>query len=185
MNQEQFLCECGKSYPEAMAALGHFRQLIQQRCKAVVEKRLKELGDVLGVSHRSLRLIKYADPDRPVSTPSEYLNVGWQAKRAEDLIFYFYLSWVPKPEDDSEPLGVGISLWVKDDGKRQALANELDRHSEDVAFKDEPWYLGGRDFSLEMKEGEIPQVADKLNALADYAIRFLKSLKGIENYFRV
>ena len=95
MNQEQFLSECGESYPEAMAALGYFRQLVQQRCKAVVAKRLKELSDLLGVAHRSLKLIKYADPDRPISTPSEYLNVGWQAKRAEDLYFYFYLSWVP------------------------------------------------------------------------------------------
>jgi|SRR5579863_919296 len=156
MNQEQFLCECGKSYPEAMAALGYFRQLVQKQCKAVVEKRLKELSDVLSVSHKSLKLIEYAEPDRPVSTPSEHLNVGWQAKRADNLYLYFYLYWVPTPEDASEPLGVGITFWVKDGRKREALATELDRHSEDVAFEDEPWILDGRNFSLAMKEGELP-----------------------------
>ena len=30
-----------------------------------------------------------------------------------------------------------------------------------------------------MKEGDLPQLADKLNALAEYTIRFLKSIKGI------
>jgi hypothetical protein len=44
--------------------------------------------------------------------------------------------WLPEPDDDSGPLGVGVSFWVKDGGKRKALAAELDRHGEDVAFKD-------------------------------------------------
>lgn len=184
MNQEQFFDECGRSYPEAMAALGYFRELVQQRCKTAVEKHLKELSDALGVSHQSLRLMAYAEPDRPTASASEFLNVGWQAKRAENLYLYFYLSWVPKPEDDSGPLGVGITIWVKDAEKRNALAKELDQHSEDAAFKGEPWYLGGRSFWLAIEEGELPQVALKLDALAGYAIRFLKSLKGIEDYFR-
>jgi hypothetical protein len=175
MNQEQFLFECGKSYPEAMVALGYFRQLVQQQCKPVVEKRLEELSEVLNVSRQSLRLIEYAEPDRLLSTPSEYLSVGWQAKRAENLYLYFYLSWVRKPEDDSGPLGVAITIWVRDNGKREALAAELHRHREDVAFKDEPWVLKGRTFWLTMKEGDLPQLADKLNALAEYTIRFLKS----------
>jgi len=182
MNQEQFLSECGKSYPEAMVALGYFRQLVQQQCKPVVEKRLKELSEVLNVSRQSLsRPIEYAEPDRPVSTPSEYLNVGWQAKRADNLYLYFYLSWVRKPEDDSGPMGVAITIWVKDNGKREALAAELLRHREDVAFKDEPWEskLHGREFWLTMKEDDLPQLAEKLNALAEYTIRFLKSIKGI------
>jgi hypothetical protein len=182
MNQEQFLSECGKSYPEAMVALGYFRQLVQQQCKPVVEKRLKELSEVLNVSHQSLsRPYEYAEPDRPVSTPSEYLNVGWQAKRADNLYLYFYLSWVRKPEDDSGPMGVAITIWVKDNGKREALAAELLRHCEDVAFKDEPWEskLNGREFWLTMKEDDLPQLAEKLNALAEYTIRFLKSIKGI------
>jgi len=181
-DQEQFLLECGKSYPEAMVALGYFRQLVQQQCKPVVEKRLKELCEVLNVSRQSLsRPFAYAEPDRPVSTPSEYLSVGWQAKRAENLYLQFYLSWVPKPEDDSGPLGVAITIWVKDNGKREALAAELLRHREDVAFKDEPWEtrLNGREFWLTMKEDDLPQLADKLNALAEYTIRFLKSIKGI------
>ena len=182
MNQERFLIECGKSYPEAMVALGYFRQLVQQQCKPVVEKRLKELSEVLNVSHQSLsRPYEYAEPDRPVSTPSEYLNVGWQAKRADNLYLYFCLSWVRKPEDDSGPMGVAITIWVKDNGKREALAAELLRHREDVAFKDEPWEskLKGRGFWLTMKEDDLPQLADKLNALAEYTIRFFKSIEGI------
>ena len=184
-DQEQFLLECGKSYPEAMVALGYFRQLVHKQCKPVVEKRLKELSEVLNVSHQSLKLIEYVYPDGPVSTPSEYLDVGWQAKRADNLYLYFYLSWVPKPEDDSGPLGVAITIWVKDKGKREALAAELYRHREDVAFKDEPWEstLNGREFWLPMKEDDLPQMADKLNALAEYTIRFLKSIKGVEKYF--
>jgi hypothetical protein len=35
-----------------------------------------------------------------------------------------------------------------------------------------------------MKEGDLPQLADKLNALAEYTIRFLKSIKGLEKYFQ-
>ena len=178
-DQEQFLLECGKSYPEAMVALGYFRQLVQQQCKPVVEERLKELSESLNVSRQSLKLIEYAEPDRPVSTLSEYLSVGWQAKRAENLYLQFYLCWVPKPEDDLGPLRVGISIWVKDNRKREALAAELERHDGDVAFKDEPWVLKGRTFWLTMKEGDLPQLADKLNALAEYTIRFLKSIKGI------
>jgi hypothetical protein len=180
--QEQFLLECGKSYPEAMVALGYFRQLVQRQCKPVVEKRLKEVCEVLNVSRQSLSRpypSEYVDPDRPVSTPSEYLSVGWQAKRADNLYLYFYLSWVRKPEDDSGPLGVAITIWVSDKGKREALAAELHRYREDVAFKDEPWVLKGRTFWLTMKEGDLPQLADKLNALAEYTIRFLESIKGI------
>ena len=142
-DQEQFLPECGKSYPEAMVALGYFRQLVQRQCKPVVEKRLKELSEVLNVSHQSLRLIPYAEPDKLVSTLSEYFSVGWQAKRAENLYLQFYLSWVRKPEDDSGPLGVAITIWVSDNRKCEALAAELDRHDEDVAFKDEPWVIKG------------------------------------------
>ncbi len=180
-DQEQFLLECGKSYPEAMVALGYFRQLVQQQCKPVVEKRLKELSEVLNVSHQSLKLIKYAEPDQLASTLSEYFSVGWQAKRAENLYLQFYLSWVRKPEDDSGPLGVAITIWVSDNRKCEALAAELYRHREDVAFKDEPWEsnLSGRKFWLTIKEGDLPQMADKLNALAEHTIRFLKSIKGI------
>ena len=178
MNQEQFLFECGKSYPEAMVALGYFRQLVQRQCKPVAKKHLKELSEVLNVS-QSLRLIPYAEPDKLVSTLPEYFNVGWQAKRAENLYLQFYLSWVRKPEDDSGPLGVAINIWVSDNRKCEALAAELDRDDEDVAFKDEPWALKGRTFWLTMKEGDLPQLADKLNALAEYTIRFLKSIKGI------
>jgi len=181
MNQELFLSECGKSYPEAMVALGYFRQLVRQRCKPVVEKRLKELSDVLNVSRQSLKLIPYAEPDQLVSTLLEYFNVGWQAKRAENLYLQFYLSWVRKPEDDSGPLGVAITIWVSDNRKCEELAAELLRHREDVAFKDEPWEskLNGRKFWLTIKEDDLPQLADKLNALAEYTIRFLKSIKGI------
>ena len=180
-DQEQFLVECGKSYPEAMVALGYFRQLVQEQCKLVVEKRLKEFCEALNVSRESLsEPSTYSEPYELVSAPREYFSVGCRAKRSENLYLEFYLSWVPKPEDDLGPLGVGISIWVSDKGKREALAAELDQRDENVAFKDEPWVLKGRTFWLTMKEGDLPQLADKLNALSEYTIGFLKSIKGIE-----
>jgi hypothetical protein len=103
MNQEQFLRECGKSYPEAMAALAYFRRSVQQQCIPVVQKYLKEFAEVLGVAHKDLKLTEYADPDRPTPAFSGVFSLGWQAKRSDDLYLYFFLCWVGKPDENAAP----------------------------------------------------------------------------------
>jgi hypothetical protein len=184
VSQEEFLRECGKSYPEAMSALAYFRQAIQQQCKAVVQQRIDGFAEILGVSPWNLKLTEYAEPDNPKLTAWDETNLGWQAKRSDDLYLYFYLCWTRQPDKDVAPLSVRISIWIKDREKREGLAALLDRHSDDPAFKDQPWYVDERHFWMSIQEHEIPRVADKLDALCDYTIRFLKPLEGIENYFR-
>jgi hypothetical protein len=184
MNQKQFLSECGKSYPEVIAAMAYFRQSIQQQCKPVVQKRIPEFAEVLGIPVKALKIMEYAQPDKLGAAVSDEICLGLQAKRSDDLFLYFYLNWSRKPDEYWSPLSIVISIWLKDGQKREKLAAELERHGEDAAFKDAPWMLGDRHFWLNMKEGEIPQVGDKLDALFGHTIGFLKSLKGIKDYFR-
>jgi hypothetical protein len=189
MNQQQFLLECGKSYPDAMAALAYFRQLVQQRCKPVVDQRLQEIGEILGVPRQDLKLLEHANPDKPAAAVPDQVELGWKAKRAENLYLYFYLYWLREPEEDSAPLGVAITIWIKDGNKRDALAAKLDQLSDDSSFDGEPWtysfYSDIIEFWMDLKEDELPQVGDKLDQLFGYTVRFLKALKGIANYFRV
>lgn len=183
MNQDQFLRECGKSYPEAMAALGYFRTSILQQCKPVVQKRIREFAEILGVSAQDLKLTEYIEPDRPLPTVPDKISLGWQAKRSEDLYLYFYLCWTRETVEDSDPLSIVIAIWIKDRKKREELAAKLAQLKEGSPFRDEPWLVTDRRFRMHMQEGEIPQVGDKLDALLAYTFIFLKSLKGIEDYF--
>jgi len=172
-----------------MAALAYFRQLAQSKCKAVVQGRIEEFAEVLGVSHKDLKLTEYAYPAKPTPNSSEPIYLGYQAKRLENLYLYLYSYWPTKPGDDSAPQGVGIDLWIKG-SKRRELATKLDQHSEDPALKNEPWKCGQQagfeSYSLwmEMKDGDFPQFDEKLDKLFDYTIKFLKSVKGIENFFK-
>jgi hypothetical protein len=184
MNQQLFLSECGKSYPEVIAALAYFRQSIYQQCKPVVQKRIKEFAKALGVPHEKLKLSEYAWPDSYVPTDLTEMGLGWKARRSQDLCLFFYLCWDLNPES-SVPLSVVISFWIKDSMKLEKLEGELDQHRNDAGFKDEPWKLyGGRQFWMALQESEIPQVGDKLDVLFGHTIRFLKSLEGIKDYFR-
>jgi hypothetical protein len=188
MNQQQFLQECGKSYPEALAALGYFRQLVLQRCNTVVQKRIQELGEVLGVPHQELKLLEYARPDRIVSDVPDEVILGWRAKRLENFHLYFYLSW-RQPDEDYAPIGIVIGIWIKDRNKQEGLGAKLDRLSEDPAFASEPWlyysYPNFSEFWMNVKEDELQQVDEKLDQLFGYTIGCLKSLTGIANYFQV
>lgn len=184
MDQAQFLRECGKSYPEAMAALAHFRELVQQECKTIVARRIEEFCRTLSVSRRDLRILAYAEPDLPVAVLPDNLYLGCQAKRSENLYLTFYLYWDLKPEEDSASVGVGISIWIADAKKRRDLAAELMRHGDDAAFRDDDFVVEGHEFWTGMREAEIPQLGDKLDALCGYTIKFLSSLWGIEKYFR-
>ena len=189
MNQQQFLQECGKSYPDAMAALGFFRQLVQQRFKAVVQAHITELAEVLGIPRQDLKLLAYANPDKPAMAVSEEVCLGCQAKRSENLDLYFCLYWNREPDEDSAPLGVVISVWIKDRNKREALAAKLDQFADIPPFDGEPWFYGDEsddiEFYMSVKEDDLPRADDKLKELCDYTIKFLKSLKGIAHYFQV
>ncbi|MCX6624328.1 MAG: hypothetical protein NTY38_25350 [Acidobacteria bacterium] len=185
MNEQQFLLECGKSYPDAMAALGYFRQLVQRQCEAVVRKRTQELCEVLGISSQDLKLQEHASPDKLSPAVQDVVELGWKARRAENLWLRFYLYWQREPDEGSEPLGVGICVWIRDRNKLKALGAKLDQHVEDPRFGVEPWdYVSDMFFSLDMKEAELPQVDEKLDELFGYTIRFLKSLDGIASYFQ-
>jgi hypothetical protein len=116
MDQEQFLSECGKSYPEAFAALAYFRQSIQQRCKPVVQKRIQEFANVLGIPVKELRVIGYAEPDKLGAAVSDVIYLGVQAKPSEELYLYFCLRWNRKP--DVTPLRLVISIWPNNAQKR-------------------------------------------------------------------
>jgi hypothetical protein len=183
MNQEQFLHECSKTYPEAMAALGYFRQLIQEQCKTVVEKRLGEFAKAIGIA-QDLKLVEYAAPDRPVPNALNATDLGWQARPSDELYLYFYLRWTRPPDDDSARMSVVIAIWLKDRGKRELLARDMNRHSEDIALKDEHCRQANRHFSADLQEDETPQVGERLNTLLDYTIKFLKSLPDIEGHFQ-
>jgi hypothetical protein len=187
MNQQQFLRECGKSYPEAVAALGYFRQLVRQQCERVVQKRIKDLGKVIGVSPQDLKITEYSDPDWLDSAVADQVSLGLQARRSESLYLYFYLYWLHEPEEGSAPLGVAIDIWINR-SKREALDRKLDQHCEAPAFKGEPWNYSAvgniLEFWLDIKESDLPRFGDKLDALCGYTIRFLKSVKGIASYFR-
>lgn len=182
MNQEQFLRECGKTYPEAIAAIAYFRESVQQKCRPVIDKRISELAKVLGVAGADLKLIRYAAPDSPTSVIRSPLNLGWQAKRSDNLSLYFYLCWDREPDDYSAPLAVAISIWVKDGKKQKALVAEMDQQAENAAFKNQPWLIGEGALWMNLKEGDIPHVGDNLNRLLEYTVKFLKSVKGITKY---
>jgi hypothetical protein len=189
MNQQQFLQECGKSYPEAMAALGFFRQSVLQSCKTVIHKRISDLGEVLCISDQDLKLLEHARPDKPMSAVPDQVELGWKAKRSEDLYLYFYLCWLREPDEGYAPIGVAIAIYIKDRNKRENLAAKLDQLSEHPPFDGEPWlYSSDSDvieFWMEVKEDELPQVGDKLDQLFVYTTEFLKALKGIGKHFRV
>ena len=91
MNQKEFISQCAKTYPEVMAALAYFRQSIQQECKPVIQKRINEFAGVLGVPHEDLKLSEYAWPDKPALAHNDEFELGWQAKRADNLYLYFYM----------------------------------------------------------------------------------------------
>lgn len=188
MNQQEFLQECGESYPEAMAALGFYRQLVQRDCETVSKKRIQELCDVLGVSLQDLKWLEYAKPDKPSFVIPDEVALGCLAKRSENLYLYFCLSWPSEPDEDCTPVGIVIDIWIKDRKKRESLTAKQDQLVEDPAFADEPWlYESGADcinFWMDLNEGELPQIDEKLDQLFTYTINFLKSLKGIATYFR-
>lgn len=190
MEQQQFLRECGRSYPYVMAAVAYFRQLVQKQYKEVVQRRIEEFAEVIGLSRKDLKLTEYLYPAKPTPISSEPIYLGLQAKRQEDLYLYFYSYWSPEPEEDSAPQGVGIDIWIKNASKRKELVAKFDQHSEDTAFRNEPWKCGQlpnvESYSvwMEMKDGDFPQFDEKLDKLFDYTIKFLKSVKGIENYFK-
>jgi len=184
MNQQQFIRECGKSYPEAMAALGYFRQLVQQQCDPVVQKRIKELGKVIGVPHEDLRVTEYTNPDRPGPTIAEQVSLGLLARRSENLYLYFYLYWFREPDEYWTPLGVAIDIWIKDQSKRKALDAKINQRIYAPAFQSEPWEYVDLEFWLAVKDSELPRAGDKLDELFGYTIGFLKSIKGIASYFR-
>jgi hypothetical protein len=77
MNEQQFLRECGKPYPEAIAAMAHFRQLVQQQFDPVARKRTKELGKILSVSYDDLIWKEYAYPWHIASSAGSD-EPGWQ-----------------------------------------------------------------------------------------------------------
>jgi hypothetical protein len=110
-----------------MAALGHFRQLVQEQCKPVVQNGIIELGKVLGVSPDDLKQTQYADPEKLVPTTGGETNLGWQAKRSENLYIHFLVCWDSEPKAEV-PLSVGIDLWIKDRKKRDGLQAKLDQH---------------------------------------------------------
>jgi hypothetical protein len=178
MSEEQFLRECGKSYPEAMAALAHFRQVVLKQCEPVVRDGIRELGKVLGVPADSLKLTKYADPEKLVPNNETQYELGWIAKRSENLEICFYVYWY------SEQLGVAIHFWIKDSGKQEGLKAKLSQHIDDPKVQNEPWNIDDTEFYLEMKEGDLPRVADKLRILLDYTIKYLRSLGPIKPDFR-
>src|SRR5262249_35754051 len=136
---------------------------------------------------QGLKLTEYADPDRLVPTNADPICLGLQARRSENLYFYFYLYWLREPESNSAPLGVVIDIWINHT-KQEELAAKLDQHCEDTPFASELWEYcrdgDTLDFSLAIKESELPRVGDKLDTLFGYTIRFLKSVKGIASYFR-
>jgi hypothetical protein len=89
MEQQKFLSECAKSYPEVMAAVAYFRQAVQKQCKDVVHTRIKELCKVLHVSDQDLKLNEYAKPDRPVpACLDDYHWIGWKATPSDNLDIY-------------------------------------------------------------------------------------------------
>jgi hypothetical protein len=190
MEQQQFLRECGKSYPEVWAALAYFRQLVQRQCETVVQKRIKEFCNVLAVSDKHLELKEYAYPDSPVPARLDHLKcLGWTARPSDNLHIYSYMYWDPKPEEGSTPLGVGIEIWIKNGSKRKQLAAQLDQHCENPAFRnDKRWYCGqnGQSYAfwMEMTESDLPQFEQKLDQNFDRIIGFLKSVKGIASYFK-
>lgn len=79
---------------------------------------------------------------------------------------------------------MGILIWLADAKKRRNFEAELTRHADDAASRDDDFLVDGREFSMEMREAEIPKLGEKLDALCGYTIKFLSSLKGIEKYFQ-
>ena len=62
-SNNELLEEGAKSYPSALLALMEFRRQIQDRCRVVVEKTLKDQVACLGVKLTRDMIALYAEPD--------------------------------------------------------------------------------------------------------------------------
>ena len=187
MNQQDFLRECSKSHLDVLAALGYFREVVQERCDLVVDQHIKVLAGILGVNVDDLRWSPYAAPDKPSSAGIDRASLGWKAKRREDLYLYFTVNWDSGADPDEPPLNVLVDFWLKDKEKASALAARLDDRCNDPAFADQPWEFVSDSHTLSFwigfGENEFLHFDGKLDQLFAFIIPFLKSVNGIQKYF--
>jgi hypothetical protein len=187
MSQQDFLQECGGSYLDVLAAMGYFREVVWKHCQLVAEKHLPILAELLRVPVGDLKRSRHNVPDNPSSGAISFAELGWKAKRQENLYLYFYIGWnreFDRNDEADSPMKVEFLVWLKDEEKSKSLAAKLDDLDQEPLFDGQPWWheTGSLHFWLNLRNDELPSFAEKLDQLLGFVIPYLTRVNGIEEY---
>jgi hypothetical protein len=191
MNQQEqeFINECGRSYPDVLAAVAYFRNMIQERCTIAANRRLGELTGVLGLTQKEELVLKsYEDKGSPASAKGR-VEVGCQALSQDNPNFYFFVEWDRSVETGARRVSLNAQIRLKDREKANSLVSTLDNLIEQPAFSDEPWEYAPDSpslmFWLYLEQNELSLLDERLDELLVSVISFLRQVQGIEEYFAV
>ena len=133
-----FLEEGGKSYPDALQAIIEFRRQVQGRCRAAVEKHLKDHAESMGITLKRNMITTYGEPDWLSTTryDGKYASVGVQIiLKNNDCTLYYCLVW---ERDDESRLGALVQLYFKNQSDGQRVWDAIKPISGEEWESDEP-----------------------------------------------
>lgn len=112
------MIEGAKSYPQALAALGEFRNLVVYACREAFEADLTSLSNALGVRISREEILNRVRPDSPDGADAVNAEVGIRIdRRREGWRLNYSLAWwkTSKPE-------LRVQLIVRFTGRDRAAA---------------------------------------------------------------
>jgi hypothetical protein len=102
-SRQGFLQEGLRSYPDALIAVREFQNEIQERCRAILRRRVVELERALGLPSAPSQVKPYAwgnDPSKVNLRECVELGAQWQTAGLNNLYLGFYASLGWRSEDD-------------------------------------------------------------------------------------
>jgi hypothetical protein len=136
----ELLVEGSKSYPQALAALREFRELVWTTVRTAVRNDLNLIAKSLGIEIAASEIATRARPDELGSTEidGENANLGVVIRREkkEGWNLYYTLCWSVEEED--APFYFAASIWFKQSalGDKAYRAIQKTRTSLPVLYED-------------------------------------------------